>query len=202
MCPVSKLIGRPRDLDREKAIHCAAISLIKEVGYDRTTIEEIATRAKVSKATVYRRWKNKQELVTEVVKNHVKHNISNIDTGSLREDLIELINSHVTSLKGEDGSLLIGLLTSSQSDPRLSQLLNECKPNEVQSVALEILNRAKKRKEINGDFNLDLLGEAVGAILINRIAITRQPVDRNFIESIVDGILMPTLTNEKQKRKK
>ena len=133
MCPVSKLIGRPRDLEREKAIHCAALSVIKEVGYDRATIEEIASRAKVSKATVYRRWKNKQELITEVVKSHTKHNISNIDTGSLREDLIELINGHVASLKGEDGSLLIGLLTSSQNDPKLSQLLNECKPKEVQS---------------------------------------------------------------------
>lgn len=198
MCPVGNLLGRPRDLEREKAIQLAALTLIKEVGYDRVTIDEIASRAKVSKSTVYRRWKNKQDLIAGVVKKHAKHEIPAINTGSLRGDLIELINSHVQILQGPDGHLLIGLLTSSQNDPALSALLNDCKPKEVDNAALAIIERASQRKEISGKVNLELLGEAVGAILINRIAISHQPINRNFIESIVDGILMPVLTHGKK----
>jgi AcrR family transcriptional regulator len=194
MCPIASLIGRPRDAARDLAIQSAAVSLMQEVGYDKVTIDEIAHRAKVSKATVYRRWKNKQELITDLVKIHSKHEIPAIDTGSLRGDLIELISAHVAILKGPDGSLLMGLLTSAQRNPELSQLMMECKPKEVDPEVTEIVQRAMKRKEIVGVANLELLGEAVGAIIIHRIAITQQSVNRKFIESLVDDLLIPALT--------
>lgn len=194
MCPVVALIGRPRDAARDLAIQSAAVSLMQEVGYDRVTIEEVAHRAKVSKATVYRRWKNKQELITDVVKIHSKHEFPIIDSGSLRGDLIELISAHVHILKGPDGSLLMGLISSAQRDPELSQLMMNCKPQEVDPQALAIITRAKKRKEISGNANMEILGEAVGAILIHRIAITHQPVSRKFIESLVDDLLIPALS--------
>jgi len=69
----------------------------------------------------------------------------------------------------------------------------ECKPKEVDPEVTEIVQRAMKRKEILGIANLELLGEAVGAIIIHRIAITQQSVNRKFIESLVDGLLMPVL---------
>ena len=74
MCPATKvasLIGRPRDHGRDEAIHRAALALLGEVGYDRTTIEAIAQRAQVGKATIYRRYKNKEEILIFAVREHV-----------------------------------------------------------------------------------------------------------------------------------
>lgn len=196
MCPAAKvvsLIGRPRDLARDEAIHEAALEVLSEVGYDRTTVEAIATRAHVSKATIYRRYKNKQELLMAAMGEHAACSLPQIDTGSLRGDLIELISEHVKALKGPDGELLMALLSSAHRDPELGKLLPQNKPIINDSTSVQIFERALARKEISTSANLEFLGEVVPAIFSHRLFITHQSVNRKFIEHLVDDLLIPAL---------
>ena len=196
MCPAGKvvsLIGRPRDHARDEAIHEAALEVLSEVGYDRTTVEAIATRAHVSKATIYRRYKNKQELLMAAMGEHAACSLPQIDTGSLRGDLIELISEHVKALKGPDGELLMALLSSAHRDPELGKLLPQNKPIINDSTSVQIFERALARKEISASANLEFLGEVVPAIFSHRLFITHQSVNRKFIEHLVDDLLIPAL---------
>jgi AcrR family transcriptional regulator len=196
MCPAAKvvsLIGRPRDHGRDEAIHEAALELLSEVGYDRTTIEGIAARAHVSKATIYRRFKNKQEILMAAMGEHAACALPQIDTGSLRSDLIELISEHVKALKGPDGELMMGLLSSAHRDPELGKLLPQNRPAINDTVSAAIFERALARKEISKDANLEFLGEVIPAIFSHRLFITHQSVNRTFIEHLVDDLLIPAL---------
>lgn len=190
---VVSLIGRPRDHGRDEAIHEAALELLSEVGYDRTTIEGIAARAHVSKATIYRRFKNKQEILMAAMGEHAACALPQIDTGSLRSDLIELISEHVKALKGPDGELMMGLLSSAHRDPELGKLLPQNRPAINDTVSAAIFERALARKEISKDANLEFLGEVIPAIFSHRLFITHQSVNRTFIEHLVDDLLIPAL---------
>ncbi len=196
MCPAGKvvsLIGRPRDLARDEAIHQAALAVLSEVGYDRTTVESIAQRAQVGKATIYRRFKNKEEILMAAMREHASCSLPQIDTGSLRGDLISLITEHVKLLKGPEGELMMSLLSIAHRDPELGKLLNQNSPIEAESESSKIFERAIKRGEISKKANIAFLSDVVPSIITHRIFITHQPVDKKFIEQLVDELLIPAL---------
>ena len=196
MCPAGKvasLLGRPRDRARDEAIHEAALEILSEEGYDRTTVEAIAARAQVSKATIYRRYRNKQAILMAAMGEHAACSLPQIDTGSLRGDLIELISEHVKALKGPDGELLMALLSSAHRDPELGKLLPQNKPGVSDVVSQEIFARGIARGEVSTSANIEFLGEVVPAIFSHRLFITHQSVNRKFIEQLVDDLLIPAL---------
>src|SRR5579863_5183615 len=93
--------GRPRDDAREQAILDAAIDLLAEVGYEAMSIEAVAVRAKSSKATIYRRWPGKAELVADAIRRRTEPTLADLpDTGSLRGDLLALVELMCTSMAG------------------------------------------------------------------------------------------------------
>ena len=194
MCPVKALCikGRPRDSKREAAISEAAISLVQEVGYERTTIEAIALKAGVSKATIYRRWKNKQEVIANAVSCHAFSQTPSIDTGNLRDDLVELLLAKVKVLKGPDGAVIASIMSAANTDSELAKAIPHSVRNGESQVHEVILERAIKRGEISPNANLELLAEITPAIMTYRIFMSQQPVNRKFIESLVDDVLIPS----------
>ena len=196
MCPAAKvatLLGRPRDHGRDEAIHEAAISLLSEVGFDRTTIEAISQRAHVGKATIYRRFKNKEEILLSAMNAHTACALPRINTGNLRDDLISLIHEHVKILKGPDGELKMNLLSIAHRDPEFGKLLGEVNPVEGEKQTEEIFERAIARGEISESADIPFLTEVVPSIITNRLFITHQPVNQKFIEKLVDQLLIPSL---------
>ncbi len=197
MCPVTKvasLIGRPRDHGRDEAIHQAALSLLSEVGYDRTTVEAIAQRAQVGKATIYRRFKNKEEILLSAMSTHTACSLPRIDTGNLRDDLIKLIHEHVKILKGPDGELKMSLMAIAHRDPEFGKLLGEKNPIEAERQSAEVFERAIARGEISKKADIAFLSEVVPSIITHRVFITQQSVNQKFIEQLVDQVLIPSLT--------
>lgn len=200
MCPASKvssLLGRPRDNQRDDAIQSAAIELMQEVGYERCTIEAIATRAHASKATIYRRWNNKQELILSAVTRHTFCSPPEIDSGNLRDDLIEMISDRIKNLKGPDGAVVSVLLTAAKNDPELGKLIPTSIRASQDDSVMHIIERGMKRGEIWKEANIELLLEILPAIFTYRIFMTHQPVNRKFIEQLVDGILITSLQSKK-----
>jgi len=195
---ISTLIGRPRDASRDIAIEKAAIELLREVGYERLSIEAIAQRAQVSKSTIYRRWKSKAQLITDAVHHYAVCKMPSIDTGTLRGDLVEIIVEKVKTMRSADGQLFAGLMASSRTDSDLSDLMMKSMAEGASSVYSDVLDRAIKRGEIPVGTTLDTVLEVVPAVVTYRLFMSHQNVNRKFIEHLVDDVVLPVLHHNSQ----
>ncbi len=112
----------PRGEAREQAILDAALELVMEVGYDRLSMDALAERARASKATIYRRWSGKAQVVVEAVRRRKHEGHAPPDTGSLRQDLLESLGGMCLSLDGDE-ALVTGVLSAMRTDPELAGLI-------------------------------------------------------------------------------
>jgi len=190
---ITSLIGRPRDTSRDVAIEKAAIELLREVGYEQITIESVALRAHVSKATIYRRWKNKAELITDSVHHYAFCKAPTIDTGSLRGDLIEVISEKVKTMKSADGQLIAGLMCMARTDTDLGSVLTQSLADYASTAHSAIFDRAISRGEIPKEAKRELILQIVPAVISFRVFMSHQSISRKFIENIVDDVLIPVL---------
>jgi AcrR family transcriptional regulator len=185
--------GRPRDEAREQAILDAAIDLVAEIGYDAMSIEAVATRARSSKATIYRRWPGKAELVAEAMRRRSEPVLEELpDTGSLRGDLLALVQRMFDSINGVDGGLLCGLAVAVRNDAQFGRLVaSHLHEQKLRSIA-SIVDRAKARGELPPGVDPSLvLQVAPGVALFQQIS--GEPLDAAFAEHLVDRVLIPLL---------
>jgi AcrR family transcriptional regulator len=185
--------GRPRDEAREQAILEAAVDLLTEVGYEAMSIEAVAVRAKSSKATIYRRWPGKAELVADAMRRRTEPALEDLpDTGSLRGDLLMLIQRMVAGIEGPDGGLMCGLAVAVRTDPEFGRLLvARTHEHKLRTVAA-LVAQAEARGEIPPGADASLLLEvAPGVALFHQMS--GQPFDAAFTEHLVDRILIPLL---------
>jgi AcrR family transcriptional regulator len=185
--------GRPRDEAREQAILGAALELLTEVGYDAMSIEGIAARARSSKATIYRRWPGKAELVADAIRRRTEPVLEDLpDTGSLRGDLLALTQRMFAGLEGADGGLMCGLAVAVRADPEFGRLLaTHTRENKLRTMAA-VLARAEARGEIPPGADPTLVLEvAPGVALFHQMS--GEPLDAAFAEHLVDRILIPLL---------
>src|SRR5699024_8956102 len=118
--------GRPRDEQKEAAILAAVMDLVAERGYDTVSFEEVARRAGCSKATIYRRWSTKEQMVVAAVQATTSSGAKPepIDTGSLRTDLLALLERLEASMS-VDSSLSLLLLQAGIEDATLCQAIED-----------------------------------------------------------------------------
>lgn len=192
---IASLIGRPRDTTRNVAIEKAAIELLREVGYENITIESVALRAHVSKTTIYRRWKNKPELIADAVHHYAFCKSPSIDTGTLRGDLVEVISEKVKTMKSADGQLIAGLMAMARTDSDLAAVLTQSLSDYASAAHSEIFDRAVSRGEISKEAKREVILQLMPAVISFRIFMTHQGVGRKFIENFVDDVLIPVLKN-------
>jgi AcrR family transcriptional regulator len=179
--------GRPRDPQTRQAILDAALKLVAELGYDRTTVDAIATQAGVSKPTLYRRWPHgKPELVADAIRERRAETGRTPDTGSLRGDLLALVAIQTGQLL-DDVHLACGLLTALRTSPALAALMQDHVIAEERARFAEVLSRA------GIDHASPLFADVAGAIVFTRVTITGEPVDHAFAEELVDHVLLPIL---------
>src|SRR5712692_10223911 len=91
--PARSRRGRPRDSAVDEAILSAAVDLLAEAGYARLTMDQVAARAGVGKASLYLRWPNKVALVSEAIQHRSAVVPEIPDTGSLREDMLVFLRA-------------------------------------------------------------------------------------------------------------
>src|SRR5579859_2725550 len=123
-----KVGSRPgsRSAAREQAILSAAAELVAEIGYERVTVDAIATRARASKATMYRKWPGKAELVADALRRQAEDRSAELpDTGSVRGDLLWIVRSIAQTFTSADGGpSLVGLVEAIRADPVLRQVVD------------------------------------------------------------------------------
>lgn len=187
------LRGRPRDPGRDEAILEAAVALIAELGYDRTTIDAIADRAGVGKPTIYRRWAGKTELVAAAIKRR-KERRPPVDTGSLRGDLLAAVRALSESISGENAHLAAGMASQLRASDELAELFREHVIAVERARWTQILGRAVARGELPAGAAVSpLFGEIAPATVFSRVLLGVDPVDDAFVEELVDRILIPIL---------
>jgi AcrR family transcriptional regulator len=180
--------GRPRDPRRREAILRAAMTLIGEVGYDRATVEAIAHRAGVSKPTIYRRWPNgKEEIVVEALRTKRAASADLPDTGSLRGDLLAMLGAVMLSV---DPQVAGGLISHLRSSEELAALFREEVIADERRRYQSLLDRAVARGEIAGGVT-PLFADIAGSVIFTRSLIAGEPLDRQFLEELVDRVLLP-----------
>jgi AcrR family transcriptional regulator len=170
--------------------------VLVETGYDGMTIDMVAARAKAGKATLYRRWASKADLVIDAV-SCLKKSAVDLgrlpDTGTLRGDLIAMIKPHAI----EDGErklqVMAGLISMLSRDPGLTNAVNAALIEPRVSANRILMRRATARGEIPPDCDIETLSQVVPAMAAYRVLVLRKPVDREFLMSLIDGVLLPAL---------
>ncbi len=187
--------GRPRDDAREQAILHAALELLTEVGYERMSMVAVAARARASKATIYRRWAGKDELVVEAIRRHAVDDIVSVDTGNLRGDLLDIIRQKIKHLSEGGAALMAGVVLAMRESAALAAALRVQMIEDGRGIAALIVQRAFDRGEPCSPAAADVFNELVPAMIFSRLLITGGALDDAFIQHMVDDILLPLMTS-------
>lgn len=151
--------GRPRSEEAHRAILDATLELLAEVGFSALTVEGVASRARVGKATIYRRWASKLPLVVEAFGR--LPGMEDFDTGDLGEDLKKMLRSYIQAFNTTALSAVLPSLAGERAhNPELAKVF------EPVSLArrgplIRAFERAVARGEISPDVDLDLAGDLV-----------------------------------------
>ncbi|HJO23507.1 MAG: TetR/AcrR family transcriptional regulator [Myxococcota bacterium] len=159
--------GRPRDPGAGRAIIGATLELLTEEGYDGVRVAQLARRAGVSKATLYRRWPSKAWLVVAALRSTPP--LEPVDTGSLREDLEALLNQFLAIFDSTPvAGLLAALAIERCRDPSLARSLDSF-VRERRRPLVEAMQRAVARGEIPPTADLDLAASLAGGPIVMRV---------------------------------
>jgi AcrR family transcriptional regulator len=185
---------RPRiEGEREVAIFDATMRMLATSGYDRLTMDAVAADAKASKATLYRRWQTKADLVVDALvwlKSCMPHDIP--DTGSLRGDLVAMACTDGGLTDKMPLAVFGALITAMQRDEELAKAFKERFMAPIEARSRLVFERAQARGEIAEGADLALLGHVLPAVAIHYALTRNRPVKPEFIEQIIDQVVLPS----------
>lgn len=170
------------------------LELLGEVGYDALTFEAVARRARSSKATLYRRWDTKRDMVVAAVKAGPASGESGtvIDTGSLRGDLLALCRRLAETMRSADGSMSLMLLQAGLEDPDLCSHIEEATGPTGAKLPESVLAAAVARGELPEGARPFPYEEITGSVLLLR-RLNGLPTSPEYLAHLVDHILVPAL---------
>jgi AcrR family transcriptional regulator len=194
-------VGRKRDHTRDNDLLEAAILVLAETGYDRMTMDMVAAKVKASKATMYRRWPSKPDLVLEAIA-HMKRDQVDLaslpDTGTLRGDLLGLFKPKSV----EEGELkmkaLSGLSSMLAQHQELADATNAVIVEPWTAVNRVLIQRAVDRGDVSADIDIETLAQVIPSMCAYRTVILRKSVDQQFLTSLIDNVLLPALMKAKR----
>lgn len=181
--------GRPPSERTEKAILEATVALLAERGLAALTVEEVASRAKVGKASVYRRWPSKGTLAFDAFMVDFLDRQPLPDTGSLRGDLLAALRAWVRTVKDPaTGRTLRGLIAEVQRDPELAEAWRDRFVEPVRARHRTLVARAVERGELAPGSDADLLLDLVYGPAYHRLLQAHLPLDERFVQGVVAAI--------------
>ena len=185
---VDRRLGRPRDARVDVAVMDATRALLAERGFANTTVEAIATRAGVGKATIYRRWPTREALLLAVTTADLP-NIQAPDTGNLRQDLLLVFTQLAEQLRtGVPASYIGDLIGESTRNPAMREdfdALVELR----RSLCAAMVAQAKKRGDLRKGVDPDMVLDLISGALFYRKLFRDQPVDAAYVKRAIDAVL-------------
>ena len=181
--------GRPRDPRLDQAVIAATLQLLAEEGYAQLTVERIAARAGVGKASLYRRWPDKVSIVLEAVSRNPERP-SAPDTGSLRGDALAYLRTLVR-YRTLHADAISAISSEALCDDRFGDAFRVGMAEPIMAGMQVILERAIARGELAPETDVELLSSVPPALLqAQRLVAGRHP-DEAFVERIVDQFFSP-----------
>ncbi|WP_066900592.1 TetR/AcrR family transcriptional regulator [Mycolicibacterium houstonense] len=179
--------------ERESELLAVTLRLLQQHGYDRLTVEAVATEAKSSKATIYRRWPSKTELVLAAFIEGTRVQLVPPRTGSLRTDLLR-IGASVCEQARTHASTMTAIMSEIAHSPELSAALQNQFVLQRKKLMTEILTDAVNRGEIDAAAIHPELWDVLPGYLVFRSLIPGRPPSEDTVQALVDDVLMPSLT--------
>ncbi|UNK70880.1 TetR/AcrR family transcriptional regulator [Microbacterium sp. H1-D42] len=173
------------------AIHAAVLAELTESGYADLTMERVADRAGAGKASLYRRWNSRAELVRDTAYHLMRDTQGVPDTGSLRGDLIAMLGQTARLLASPLGSALRALLSEMLADRVAAGELSALSLGMGRQLMSEVVERAIARGEMTADAVTDLRLDVGQALMRDRFLFRAATVDAATATDIVDQVLLP-----------
>lgn len=191
-------VGRKRDHSRDPEILEVALDVLAEVGYAGMTVDMVATRAKAGKATLYRRWPSKAELVIDAIAC-MKQPPGTVagsvyvppDTGTLRGDLVAMVKPKAVSDGNRHLRIMLGVASMLSQEPDLLEAINDIMIRPRTSAYEVIFQRAVDRGEIGPGVDVELLASLGPATSMFRAVYHQKPPSREAMLHLIDTVILP-----------
>ncbi|MGY1641492.1 TetR/AcrR family transcriptional regulator [Geodermatophilus sp. SYSU D00703] len=190
---------RRLDPARDEAIAAAVLEVLGREGWSGLTMDAVATVAGVGKATIYRRWSSKTDLLLGVLEVAGEQVAAAPDTGDLRGDLVALMTATVDRLDGPAGRMTRSLLGAVAADPALAEAYRRGPLACWDRAWATVFDRAVERGEISRAAAGSVATEVCPAVLVLRW-LTGRPVDADVVAEVVDGVVLPLLHSRRTPR--
>jgi AcrR family transcriptional regulator len=184
--------GRPRSEKAQKAILEAAIELLLEHGLHAMSMDDVAERAGVSKATIYRWWPSKELLAVDALASEWAPGApaAERDTGTLRGDLLVRFRPWLRQLNEKPfGRVVAGLVAEAQTDAGFAQLYREHFVQPRRDATRPLLLRAIDRGEIALDTDLEVTLDLLYGPIYHRLLHGHAPLNDRFVQQVIDTVI-------------
>ncbi|MGV9801474.1 TetR/AcrR family transcriptional regulator [Mycobacterium sp. NPDC003449] len=183
------------DRSRDPAILNAALAALTENGYNDTNMNDIAARAGVGKAAIYRRWSSKAALITDALV-YWRPDLMNDDapdTGSLEGDFDVLVQR---AARNDDdlisNELVLRVALEAANEPQLATALDDLMLHKGCRLVTAILHQAAARGEVARGRDWSLVADVLTGMGLLRV-ISGQPVDSTFFRDVIDTLILPAV---------
>lgn len=180
---------------REAELLATALQLLQEHGYDRLTVDAVAAKARASKATVYRRWPSKAELVLAAFIEGIRQVAVPPETGTLRGDLLHM-GELICHQGRQHASTIRAVLVEVSRNPALNDVLQREFIEPRKGLMGHIIQQAVARGEIDRAAVSDELWDLLPHYLIFRSVLPGRPPTRQTVQALVDEVVIPSLTRQ------
>jgi AcrR family transcriptional regulator len=178
---------------RETELLAVTLQLLQKHGYDGLTVDAVAATARASKATVYRRWPSKAELVVAAFIEGTRQVAVAPNTGTLRGDLLRL-GQLVCEQARQHASTMRAVLVEVSRNAALNDAMQHQLLDQRKALIQGILREAVERGEIDEAVISDELWDLLPGYLIFRFILGTRPPTRRTVQALVDDVMIPALT--------
>ncbi|WNC16273.1 TetR/AcrR family transcriptional regulator [Brevibacillus brevis] len=180
--------GRPRNVETQSSILTASYELLLESGFGAVTVEKIAERAQVSKATIYKWWPNKAAVVMDGFLSAAAARLPVPDTGSVFQDILEHATNMAQFMISREGSIFLEIIGEGQVDSGLAEAFRTRYIQPRRMEVRTIMNRGLLRGELDKDLDIALCTDLIYGPIFYRLLVTGDRVDKSYVEQLVTHV--------------
>lgn len=180
--------GRPRNVESQSSILTASYDLLLEIGFGAVTVEKIADRAKVSKATIYKWWPNKAAVVMDGYLTAAAAKLPVPDTGSAFQDILEHATNMSRFMTTREGLIFLEIIGEGQVDSGLAEAFRTRYIQPRRQEVRGIMERGLSRGQLKNSLDIALCTDLIYGPIFYRLLVTGDPIDDNYVRQLVTQV--------------